>query len=77
MRFKVGGAYNARTEEDDRAGELVIPIKVTRISDGKIWIHAPDLVVDKKNDSDESCPVTLNDEGNEFTCFLEKYTEKR
>ena len=80
IRFKVGGVYNARTEEDDMAGELGIPIKVTRISDGKIWIRAPDLVVDKNPDGDGSCPITLNGEGNEFnefTCFLESYTERR
>ena len=78
MRFKVGGVYNARTEEEDMEGELGIPIKVTRISDGKLWIHgAPGLVVDKNPDGDDSCPITLNDEGNEFTCFLEAYTEER
>ena len=77
MRFKVGGVYNARTEEDDMAGGLGIPIKVTRIADGKIWIRALDLVVDKNPDGDNSCPITLNDEGNEFTCFLEPYTEQR
>ena len=40
MRFKVGGVYNARTEEDGMAGGLGIPIKVTRIADGKIWFRA-------------------------------------
>ena len=88
MRFKVGGVYNARTEEDDMAGGLGIPIKVTRIADGKIWIRGADLVatfsrdarstwVDTNPDRDNSCPITLNDEGNEFTCFLEGYTEQR
>ena len=68
MRFKVGGVYNARTEEDDMAGGLGIPIKVTRISGGKIWIRAQ---ICMQVDGDDSCPITLNDEGNEFTCFVE------
>ena len=75
MRFKVGGVYNAHTEEDEMAGELGIPIKVTRISGGKIWIRAPDLVVDKNSDGDDSCRITLNGEGNESTCFLERYID--
>ena len=68
MRFKVGGVYNAHTEvteEDEMAGELGIPIKVTRISGGKIWIHAHLF------DGDDLCPITLNNEGNEYTIFLE------
>ena len=73
MRFKVGGVYNARTEEDDMAGELGIPIKVTRIADGKIWFRARVRL----DHGDDSCPITLNYEGNEFTCFLEGYTEQR
>ena len=73
MRFKVGGVYNARTEEDDMAGGLGIPIKVTRISGGKVWIRAPDLY---HFDGDDSCPITLNHEGNEFTCFVEGYTDQ-
>ena len=73
MRFKVGGVYNARTEEDEMAGELGIPIKVTRISGGKVWIRAPDLYL---FDGDDSCPITLNHEGNEFTCFVEGYTDQ-
>ena len=77
MRFKVGGVYNARTEEDDMAGGLGIPIKVTRISDGKIWIHAlvqlcfphrsPRWMMRETNP-----PITLNGEGNESTCFLKR-----
>ena len=72
MRFKVGGVYNARTEEDDMAGGLGIPIKVTRIADGKIWFRARVRL----DHGDDSCPITLNHEGNEFTCFVEGYTDQ-
>ena len=56
------------------AGELGIPIKVTRISDGKIWIRA--LVQVRETNRwmvrETNSPITLNGEGNESTCFLKR-----
>ena len=55
-------------------GELGIPIKVTRISDGKIWIRT--LVQVRETNRwmvrETNSPITLNGEGNESTCFLKR-----
>ena len=57
------------------AGGVGIPIKVTRICDGKIWFYAPDLVFED-GDDDESCSIGLDCEGHECTGFIEKLTVK-
>ena len=54
-------------------GELGIPIKVTRISDGNLWIRgAPDLVIE---DGDEGCSIHMScSSGDDCTSFIEKLT---
>ena len=74
-QFKLGCVYNACTEYDSMAGGVGIPIKVTRICDGKIWFYAPDLVFED-GDDDESCSIGLDCEGHECTGFIEKLTVK-
>ena len=74
-QFKLGCVYNACAEYDSMAGGVGIPIKVTRICDGKIWFYAPDLVFED-GDDDESCSIGLDCEGHECTGFIEKLTVK-